>query len=255
MTKAAAMCGIPWRLENGGCAALPLPADTSIARVARAHVTGLLPALGLSVGDVDDITLMVSELATNVLQHATSRDGSPGAELWVYQRDDGHGRDELVVKTFDTLRGWRPPAGPGDDVLDHGRGLEIVELLARGRWGHHPTRSRLRTPAVPGKATWFALPLPHTVRRRHVWRVDGPHATRDLHALIVRRGIVHLTPTEKSGQPVLHGQGDLTVWCEAASFRWCARSGAVGCLPITDITEACEQIVQLCETLDDPERG
>lgn len=125
---------------------LPLPADTSIARVARAHVTGLLPAFGLSIGDVDDITLMVSELATNVLQHATSRDGAPGAELWVYQRDNGHGQDELVVKTFDTLRGWRPPADPGDDILDHGRGLEIIELLTRGRWGHHPTRSRLRTP-------------------------------------------------------------------------------------------------------------
>ncbi|NED53316.1 ATP-binding protein, partial [Micromonospora aurantiaca] len=82
--------------------------------------------------DVDDITLMVSELATNVLQHAMPGDGPSGAELWVYQRTSACGRDELVVKAFDTLRAWRPqaPAGP---MLEHGRGLEIIELLTRGR--------------------------------------------------------------------------------------------------------------------------
>ncbi|TDD72772.1 hypothetical protein E1293_32485 [Actinomadura darangshiensis] len=249
MTKAATICGIPWRLENGGCAALPLPADKSIAAVARAHVTGLLPALGLSVRDVDDITLMVSELATNVLQHAMPGDGSTGAELWVYQRDDGNGRDELVVKTFDTLRRWRPAAPPGGDVLDHGRGLEIIELLTQGRWGHHPSRSRLRSPAVRGKATWFALPLPHTVRRRHVWRVDGPHAAKDLHALLVQRGIVHLAPRDDLDMTVLSGKGGLTVWCEAATFCWTSPREA-GRIPVTDITEMCERVVQLCESVD-----
>ena len=77
MTKAATTCGIPWRLENGGCAALPLPPDDTIARVARAHITGLLPALGLSGQDVDDITLMVSD------------DGSGGGSL--SSADPGHG--------------------------------------------------------------------------------------------------------------------------------------------------------------------
>lgn len=247
MTKAATVCGIPWRLENGGCAALPLPADASIAAVARAHVTGLLPALGLTMRDVDDITLMVSELATNVLQHAMSPDG--GAELWVYQRDNGHGRDELVVKTFDTLRQWRPPAPSGGDILEHGRGLEIIEILTNGRWGYHPSRSRLRVPAVRGKATWFALPLPHTVRRRHVWRVDGAHATKDLHALLVQRGIVHLAPRDDLDTTVLSGNGDLTVWCEGATFRWTSRI-ETGCLPVADITEMCERVVQLCESTD-----
>ncbi|WP_433465979.1 ATP-binding protein [Spirillospora sp. CA-128828] len=255
MTKAATMCGIPWRLENGGCAALPLPADDSIARVARAHVKGLLPALGLSIQDSDDITLMVSELATNVLQHATPREGGPSAELWVYQRTDGHGRDELVVKAFDTLRTWRHRPDETGPMLEHGRGLEIIELLTKGRWGHHASRSRLAAPAVPGKATWFALPLPHTVRRRHVWRVDGPHATKDLHALLVQRGVIHLTPKDEFGMTVLSGRGDVTVWCEAATFRWCVRSAEAGRLPISDITEACEQLVQLCESMDDPGAG
>ncbi|WP_131732255.1 ATP-binding protein [Actinomadura formosensis] len=252
MTKAATMRGIPWRLENGGCAALPLPADESIARVARAHVTELLPALGLSIQDVDDITLMVSELATNVLQHATSREGASGAELWVYQRTDGSGRDELVVKAFDTLRGWRPQEDAGRPMLEHGRGLEIIDLLTRGRWGHHPSRSRLRTPAVRGKATWIALPLPRSARRRrHAWRRDEPHATKDLHALLVQRGVEHLSPRDELGVRVLSGNGDLTVWCEAATFRWHARTGETGRLPIADITEVCEELVRLHECMND----
>lgn len=251
MTKAAATCGIPWRLENGGCAALPLPADDSIARVARAHVTGLLPALGLCVQDVDDVILMVSELATNVLQHATPGDGQSGAELWVYQRTDGRGRDELVVKAFDTLRSWRPqaPAGP---MLEHGRGLEIIELLTGGRWGHHPSRSRLRTPAVRGKATWFALPLPRTARRhRRTVRMDEPHAAKDLHALLLQRGIDELSLRDELGISLLSGRGDLTVWCESATFRWCAASGESGKLPIEDITEVCEQLVRIWECMHD----
>lgn len=244
MTKAATMCEIPWRLEDGGCAALPLPADDSIARVARSHVTALLPALGLSVQDVHDIKLMVSELATNVLQHALPSDGPSGAELWVYQRGDGHGRDELVVKAFDTRRDWRPG---GTVPSDHGRGLKIVELLTQGRWGHHPSRSRLRTPAVRGKATWFALPLPHAVRRRRVWRVDGPYAAKDLRTLLVQRGLAHLEPENTGGAALTDGRG-LTVWCEAARFRWRTGSGETGGLPVNDITEACERIVELCES-------
>ncbi|GAA1897530.1 ATP-binding protein [Actinomadura bangladeshensis] len=251
MTKAATTCGIPWRLENGGCAALPLPPDDTIARVARAHITGLLPVLGLSGQDVDDITLMVSELATNVLQHAMPGDGPSGAELWVYQRTSACGRDELVVKAFDTLRAWRPqaPAGP---MLEHGRGLEIIELLTQGRWGHHPSRSRLRTPAVRGKATWFALPLPHAGRRRrHVWRTDERLAAKDLHALLLQRGVHDLEPGDELGVSVMTGPGGLTVWCESATFRWSAPSGESGKLPVADITEVCEELVRLWESMHD----
>ncbi|WP_141579307.1 hypothetical protein [Actinomadura sp. WMMA1423] len=247
MAKSATICGIPWRLEDGGCAALPLPADDSIAHVARSHVTALLPALGLSVRDVDDIKLMVSELAANALQHGTPGDGPAGAELWVYQRCDGRGRDELVVKAFDTVRAWRP-CGPGPQRPGQGAGLKVVELLTKGRWGHHPSRSRLRTPAVRGKATWFALPLPHTVRRRRAWRVEGPYAAKDLHTLLVQRGLDRFEPEDGAdGTTLTDGRG-LTVWCEAAAFRWRTRSGATGTLPIIDITETCERIVELCES-------
>lgn len=255
MTKTAAASGIPWRLENGGCAALPLPGDETIAPVARAHVAGLLPALGLSVQDVDDITLMVSELATNVLQHAMPHDGPSGAELWVYQRCDGRGHDELVVKAFDTYRQWRGCAGPAaGELFENGRGLEIIDILAKGRWGHHPTRSRLSAPSVPGKATWFALPIPRSRLAR--CRRPGPpvneiQATKVLHSLLVQRGIEGFSSRNELGVCVLSGHRDMTVWCEDATFRWHARSGESGRLPVTDLTEVCEQIVQLCEAMND----
>ncbi|GAA4238394.1 hypothetical protein GCM10022254_54160 [Actinomadura meridiana] len=305
--------GIPWSLEHGGCAALPLPADESIAAVARSQVGGLLPTLGLAVQDLHDLAVMVSELATNVLQHAASGEGPTGAELWVYQRRDDRGRDELVIKAFDTLREWRestasphraespnradplnpaespgradPPkrdepsgraepgrgeAGRGEagrtvpsrresgrgeplgDVLEHGRGLRLVEILAKGRWGHHPSRSRLSFPAVRGKATWFALPVTRTSHgRRHPRHVDDPHAMRTLHTLLVQRGVDRFVSTEELGVTVLSDPRDLTVRCETATFRWRARSGETGTLPVTDITEVCEQLVRLHEALDD----
>ncbi|TMQ94788.1 hypothetical protein ETD83_23260 [Actinomadura soli] len=253
MTKTAAARGIPWRLEDGGCAVLPLPGDESIAAVARSQVKGLLPALGLTVQDVHDLAIMVSELATNVLQHATSGDGLPAAELWVYQRSGERGRDELVVKAFDTLRHWRRRREMVGDMHEHGRGLEIIRILADGRWGHHPTRSRLSSPAVRGKATWFALPVTRTEHaRRNAGRVDEPQAMRNLETLLVQRGVDRLRRRDELGVSMLTGPGDLTVWCETASFRWCARSGETGKLPVSDITEVCEQVVRLYEALDDP---
>ncbi|MFI0410564.1 ATP-binding protein [Actinomadura sp. 3N508] len=252
MTKTAAACGIPWRLEDFGCAVLPLPGDDSIAAVARSQVKGLLPTLGLAVQDVHDLAIMVSELATNVLQHATSGDGSPGAELWVYQRSDERGRDELVIKAFDTLRHWRRRREAPGDMHEHGRGLEIIRILADGRWGHHPSRSRLSSPAVRGKATWFALPVTRTVHaRRHARKVEEPHAMRTLERLLVQRGVDRFQRRDELGVSVLTGPGDLTVWCETATFRWCARSGETGKLPVSDITEVCEQVVRLYEALDD----
>jgi anti-sigma regulatory factor (Ser/Thr protein kinase) len=254
MTRAAIPRGIPWSLEQGGCAALPLPADESIAAVARAQVGGLLPTMGLAVQDRHDLVVMVSELATNVFQHATSGDGLPGAELWVYQRRDEHGRDELVVKAFDTLPEWRTaPSGraePSGDLLDHGRGLRLVEILAKGRWGHHPSRSRLSHPAVRGKATWFALPVTRTSHgRRHPRHVDDPHAMRTLRGLLAQRGVDRFEPKEELGVTVLSDSRDLTVRCETAIFRWRARSGETGTLPVTDITEVCEQLVRLHEAM------
>lgn len=255
MTEAAMAGGIPWRLENGGCAALPLPGDASIASVARAHVSSLLPALGLTVTDVDDVSLMVSELATNVLQHAIPHGGCAKAELWVYQRGDGNGHDELVVKAFDTLREWRGAPEASGRMREHGRGLEIIDILARGRWGHHPSRSRLSSPALRGKATWFALPIPRTriarCRRHARTPVGEAQAAKVLRSLLVQRGMNRFTVRHEPGVSVLSAEDDLTVRCEGGTFRWHARTGECGELPVADITEVCEQLVRLSEAMDD----
>ncbi|MFV2179233.1 ATP-binding protein [Actinomadura sp. LOL_016] len=250
MTKAATVCGVPWTLENGGCTALPLPPDETIAGVARAHVANLLPQAG--VDDAADVTLMVSELATNALLHGTPRaaDGtrkpSEGAELWIYRRGDGRGRQELVVKVFDELRGWRRGRSTGP-MPDHGRGLDIIDMLSRGRWGHHASRSRLRARQVPGKATWFAVPA-RAARGRPLSPVPA-HAMEELHALLTDRGLDTAAPMAPAGlAPAGLAVGDLTIWCECAAFHWCDRDGEIVRLPVADITEACEQIVRLHET-------
>ncbi|NYD47874.1 hypothetical protein BJY14_003857 [Actinomadura luteofluorescens] len=52
---------------------------------------------------------------------------------------------------------------------------------------------------------------------------------------------------EGAGETALTDGRGLSVWCEAAAFRWRTGSGQTGGLPLTDITEACERIVELCE--------
>ncbi|WP_176611617.1 hypothetical protein [Actinomadura sp. WMMB 499] len=244
MTKAATVCGVPWTLENGGCTALPLPPDETIACVARAHVANLLPKAG--VQDADDVTLMVSELATNALLHGSprsadgSRKPSDGAELWIYRRGDGRGRQELVVKIFDELRCWRRRRSTVP-MPEHGRGLDIIDMLSAGRWGHHASRSRLRARQVPGKVTWFAVPV--RAPRGRPLSADPDHALEELQALLSDRGLDAATPVAPTGLAL----GGITIWCERSTFHWCDLAGELVRLPVADITEACEQIVQLHE--------
>jgi hypothetical protein len=99
-------------------------------------------------------------------QEPAPRTAAGCPELWLYLRGLGS-RRELVCKVFDGYRGWRhglaPSASrvPGQSVhAVTGRGLQIVQELSRGRWGHHPTRARLGDRGVRGKAVWFAVPAP-----------------------------------------------------------------------------------------------
>ncbi|XVQ14661.1 ATP-binding protein [Spirillospora sp. CA-255316] len=297
-------------VDRGGCAAMRLPPDETIAHAARTGTGETLEGfdLGLSADTIDNATLMASELATNALRHGVPRtpDGAPSlahpVELWIYARHGGDGRDrsELVVKVFDGSREWRgtAPAGPdapahaapADDVpardssaspahnalappvpahptpasagdeaaglsgalAEHGRGLLIVDALSQGRWGHHLTRSRLGDPAVPGKATWFGLPIPALRRPAHT---GAARAAEDLHALLVRRGIRRLIRRNERGVSVLSVKQDLTVWCEGGSFHWRVPGGGFARLPRADITEACEQIVELYESLSRERAG
>ncbi len=128
---------------DGDCAEWTFPAEPGAVRAARAAVRGRLRQWDLD--SLADITaLLVSELVTNSLRHAT---GPIGVRL---VRPGGLG-DALLVEVSDPLPD--PPrtrtAQPEDES---GRGLQLVALSSR-RWGTRPGRSA-------GKTVWFELVVP-----------------------------------------------------------------------------------------------
>ncbi|MFF2507379.1 ATP-binding protein [Streptomyces sp. NPDC058067] len=127
---------------DGECAEWVFPEEPGTVRSARAAVRGQLGAWGLeSLGDVTE--LLVSELVTNALRHAS---GPIGVRL-VRSSDPA---DTLRVEVSDPLPD--PPcervAGPEEES---GRGLQLVAGSAR-RWGTWPGDT--------GKTVWFELTLP-----------------------------------------------------------------------------------------------
>ncbi|MEV5545448.1 ATP-binding protein [Streptomyces sp. NPDC052309] len=126
---------------EGDCVEWTFPAEPDAVRAARSLVRGRLHGWGLdSVGDL--AALLVSELVTNALRHAT---GPIGVRL-VRSSADG----VLRVEVSDSLP--EPPrervAGPDDEG---GRGLQLVASATR-RWGTRPGEA--------GKTVWFELAMP-----------------------------------------------------------------------------------------------
>ena len=108
---------------------------------ARRFLLAQLP--GASDGEADALVLMLSELATNAVQHAATE-----FEVAVHVAPDGR---RVRVEVSDGAAGFPTPQ---DQVADapHGRGLHIVRTLADA-WGIEMRRDR------PGKTVWFSLPL------------------------------------------------------------------------------------------------
>ncbi|MGW0817603.1 ATP-binding protein [Streptomyces viridiviolaceus] len=126
---------------EGDCVEWTFSAEPDAVRAARSLVRGRLRGWGLdSVGDL--AALLVSELVTNALRHAT---GPIGVRLVRSYRDG-----VLLVEVSDPLPD--PPrervAGPDDEG---GRGLQLVASATR-RWGTRP--------AETGKTVWFELAVP-----------------------------------------------------------------------------------------------
>jgi anti-sigma regulatory factor (Ser/Thr protein kinase) len=103
---------------------------------ARRFIAECVEQLGLK--RLLEVQLMVSELATNSVQHSHSRfdvtvERLSDTDVRVEVRDFGPGTPELFQRRLDA---------------DSGRGLQIVDLLAKS-WG---VSSR---PGAIGKSTWF----------------------------------------------------------------------------------------------------
>jgi hypothetical protein len=253
-------------LAGGGCCAWPLPADATCATVARGVFREVAAALSLSAELASDGLLMTSELAANTLHaHGNIEFDGAGAwpiagapELWIYLRRAA-GRWELAVKVFDSLSGWNDglapvPGAAGADAVS-GRGLQVVAGLSAGRWGHHLTRSRFGGWKVPGKAVWFAQPVPGGVvpeplRRT---RLAPGRAARALEEMLVERGLGGglLRAQEPSeGMSVLSVRYGLTVWCRDNAIWWRSPGGRQSKHVPTDLVEVAEQIVCSCAELD-----
>jgi hypothetical protein len=247
----------------GGCCARFLPLDATCAREARQVYRKAAAVLGLAGDVVYDGMTMVSELAANTV-HALDNievDADAGfplagaPELWIYLRHSPD-RWELVCKVFDSAGGWRqgePAAGLGG-APPPGRGLQIVAALSGGRWGYHPTRSRLGGWKVPGKAVWFAQPVPGALVPRCLLRSRiAPHrAARALEAMLAGRGLGwHLLRADEPAAAisVLSVRPGLTVWCRDQVICWRTRDGGYERRVPTDLIDAAEKIVCTCEEM------
>ncbi|WP_406219631.1 ATP-binding protein [Streptomyces canus] len=127
---------------EGDCARWTFPADPGAVRAARTAVRDRLATWNLD-GLADVAALLVSELVTNALRHAT---GPIGVRLVRPEAVDG----VLLVEVSDPL-----PDPPRERVAaledESGRGLQLVAHAAR-RWGTRP--------GVTGKTVWFELSVP-----------------------------------------------------------------------------------------------
>ncbi|MYU23701.1 ATP-binding protein [Streptomyces sp. SID8352] len=125
-----------------GCAEWVFPAAPDAVRTARAFVRRQLRDWGLApVGDLT--VLLVSELVTNSLRHATGPIGvrlvRPSGPAWVLLVEVSDPQPELPRERV---------ARPEDEG---GRGLFLVATASR-RWG--------ATPGDAGKTVWFEVAAP-----------------------------------------------------------------------------------------------
>ncbi|MEU7581229.1 ATP-binding protein [Streptomyces sp. NPDC041068] len=139
-------------------ASVTLPSDPASVPAARKYVSRVLAEWGLP-GDTevaDTIRLIVSELATNAVQHTLGQ--SPTFTVDVELDRD----EQLRIGVTDSHPRY-PKRLPAAVQQDNGRGMVIIRWLAAecgGRLSVSPTDEG-------GKTVWIALPWTARVQRRH----------------------------------------------------------------------------------------
>ncbi|MFJ3905572.1 ATP-binding protein [Streptomyces sp. NPDC090025] len=130
-------------------ATVTLPSDPASVSVARRYVAEVLSSWGLgdATGLADTIRLIVSELATNAVQHTFGQ--SPTFTVDLRLEED----ERLRIGVTDSHPRW-PQRLPAAVQQDNGRGMVIIRSLAAEAGG------RLSVTPTPegGKTVWIALP-------------------------------------------------------------------------------------------------
>ncbi|MER5729541.1 ATP-binding protein [Streptomyces sp. NPDC002138] len=130
-------------------ASVTLPSDPASVSTARRYVAQVLSGWGLpdDASTADTVRLIVSELATNAVQHTFGQ--SP-----TFTVDVRLEREELLrVGVTDSHPRW-PKRLPAAVQQDNGRGMVIIRWLTAesgGRLSVSPTEDG-------GKTVWIALP-------------------------------------------------------------------------------------------------
>ncbi|MBT2529683.1 ATP-binding protein [Streptomyces sp. ISL-99] len=130
-------------------ASVTLPSEPASVSAARRYVAEILGEWGMPPGSdaADTVRLIVSELATNAVQHTFGQ--SPTFTVDVQLDRD----EQLRIGVTDSHPRW-PKRLPAAVQQDNGRGIVIIRCLTAecgGRVSVQPTRQG-------GKTVWIELP-------------------------------------------------------------------------------------------------
>ncbi|MBA2532192.1 MAG: ATP-binding protein [Nocardioidaceae bacterium] len=118
-----------------------VPFVPSAARTARYRLSSFLTEQHLAQPVVDDALVVVSELVTNAVRHATPQDDGELGVSWALERGD------LVIAVEDGGSNQRPQVMAANVSAEAGRGLSIVSVLTR-RWWVEPRGHGVRVSAL-----------------------------------------------------------------------------------------------------------
>ncbi|MFE7463502.1 ATP-binding protein [Streptomyces sp. NPDC057499] len=137
-------------------ARITLPSEPVSVPAARRYVAGVLGGWGLAADAdfVDGIRLIVSELATNAVQHTFGQSPTFTVDLRLDQEEGLH------VGVTDS-HPQRPRRLPAAVRQDNGRGMGIIRCLAQQRGG----RLTVTATADGGKTVGVTLPWQVPVQR------------------------------------------------------------------------------------------
>jgi hypothetical protein len=208
-------------------------------------VASTMTALGFPGDVIENGKLAVSETSTNTYTHAAPLPPYQPVtvpELWIWART--HPTPQLVVSVFDTNKQAMPMATTTDLMAENGRGLAMVDAVSAG-WGTRRTRSRLTPCPIPGKAVWFALPLPKSWPSENR-PIHPGHAAHQLQLTLAARGINGKRHSDDSGISIIQLPG-IDVWVKPKTYLWRDPLGTYVSHQHEDLQETTEDLIHRIE--------